>query len=433
MARLRNALFVALKWKYFIPATLALAFILRLLWVLTFDARPESDFLWYYTKAINLTQGHGFGDGDIPTAYNPIGYPLFLSLVFRVFGISVFAAQIANVVTQTFLVYAIYLLGREVFHSRLVGRMAMLLLAIYPNGIAYTSLLANESLYLPLYVIGCWLMIRSIRVNPWMALPAGLCIGYSSLCKPQGLLVAFIILLFAIKIAAPHKITFPRWLLTGVALCLGLAIVTGPWVWRNYQIWGHPVFNNTMGINMYLAHNPIATGGYVVMTPEMIKALGNGNEYEVDQQARKLAIDYIKRNPSELITLASARLMYLLSVDFDGAIWNGPFSPDKTPIQVAILINAMIVASYFYLMITILSILAVIYLPFKMRLRKYTFPTIGIWICLYFTGIILVYYGMPRYHAPLIPWMIIYSAAALMLIPKKKFASDEEKTAEGVA
>ncbi len=425
MARLRNALLVALKWKYFIPATLALAFILRLLWVLTFDARPESDFLWYYAQALHITQGNGFADGNgsIPTAYNPIGYPLFLALVFHVFGASVLAAQIANVITQTFLVFAVYLLARELFHSRIIARGAMLLMAVYPNGINYTSLIANESLYLPLYVIGCWLMLRAIRVNPWLAVPAGLCIGYSSLCKPQGLLVGFIVLLFAFKIA-PKIMTFPRLALTGFALCVGLAIVIGPWVWRNYQIWGHPVFNNTMGINMYLSHSPIATGGYVVMTPEMIAALGNGNEYEVDQQARKLAKDYLLKNPHKLIILAPMRLLHLYAIDIDGIYWNNALLPARTITQLILIIIMYGLAQSFYLLIIVQTYFAIKILPQMMNRRKKRFPTVGIWICLYFTGIVLLYYGMPRYHAPMIPWMIIYAAAALTLIPWKKIPKE---------
>jgi hypothetical protein len=43
-------------------------------------------------------------------------------------------------------------------------------------------------------------------------------------------------------------------------------------------------------------------------------------------------------------------------------------------------------------------------------------PLMGITVIDYFVGIYLVYYGSPRYHFPIIPWVIMYSAALLSSI-----------------
>ena len=50
----------------------------------------------------------------------------------------------------------------------------------------------------------------------------------------------------------------------------------------------------------------------------------------------------------------------------------------------------------------------------RLRLGKgHGWPLLGIVVILYFIGIYLVYYGAARYHFPIIPWMIMYSAALL--------------------
>jgi hypothetical protein len=83
-----------------------------------------------------------------PTAYWPVGYPAFLGLLFTLFGSSLFMAQAGNVILYTgVLVFASYI-GKTLFEAELVGRVTLLLLAFYPDHIAYSSLLASEVLFL---------------------------------------------------------------------------------------------------------------------------------------------------------------------------------------------------------------------------------------------------------------------------------------------
>jgi len=50
----------------------------------------------------------------------------------------------------------------------------------------------------------------------------------------------------------------------------------------------------------------------------------------------------------------------------------------------------------------------------RLRLGKgHGWPLLGTVVILYFTGIYLVYYGWARYNFPIIPWIIMYSAALL--------------------
>ena len=52
-----------------------------------------SDAGWYIDRGMELASGEGYHDGPWPTAYWPIGYPLFLAATFFLFGHDVIIAQ----------------------------------------------------------------------------------------------------------------------------------------------------------------------------------------------------------------------------------------------------------------------------------------------------------------------------------------------------
>ena len=58
---------------------------------------PETDFMWYHIKGVELSRGMGFLNGvypyytgkiGYPTAFRPIGYPLTLACLYSIFGTS---------------------------------------------------------------------------------------------------------------------------------------------------------------------------------------------------------------------------------------------------------------------------------------------------------------------------------------------------------
>lgn len=60
--------------------------VVRGAWLLWMHPPQLYDFAWYYSHAVSLQTGHGYISSGKYTAYWPIGYPYFLSLLFRLTG-----------------------------------------------------------------------------------------------------------------------------------------------------------------------------------------------------------------------------------------------------------------------------------------------------------------------------------------------------------
>jgi 4-amino-4-deoxy-L-arabinose transferase-like glycosyltransferase len=402
---------------WYFPIVLTLAFAIRLCWILIFHPEPVSDFTFYFRSAESIARGYGFTKySGFATAYFPIGYPLFLAMLFWVFGVSVAVAQTANLILSVASVVLAYWIARDLFKSEQVGRLSLLFLAIYPNNIAYTPLIGVEIFYLFLLFLGVVLLLPCISIkraaHPRRLLFAGLVFGFATLVKAQTfLLPAFLLFLFP-QFSWEGRSLVNR--LKRVAiLYVALIGVLIPWVVRNYGLYNDIVLSNNDGLNLYIGNGPEANGTWVAI-PWIEVGNNTLDEYKINQIARREAIDYIKTYPLQTLTLMPKKLIALFEHG-DGVYWNIMGTGSE-------LILARYILRLFDQLNTIYEFVVFVFLIAsllfgcwkRLRLGKgHGWPLLGIVMMLYFIGIYLVYYGAARYHFPIIPWMIIYSAALL--------------------
>jgi len=402
---------------WYIPSVIVLAFGIRLVWLLIFHPHPVSDFAFYFHSAESIARGLGYSrNGISPTAYFPVGYPLFLGVIFRVFGISVTMALAVNLVLSVTSLFLAYRIARNLFRSELTGRLSILLLAIYPDNVAYSALVGVEALHLFLLLLGVTLLLPSIgnngEVHPWRLLAAGIVFGFATLSKAQTLMLPLMLLSL-----------FPQfsWNLTSIVhrlkkiiiLYAALIVVLIPWVMRNYGLYKDFVFSNNDGLDLYIGNGPEANGTFVTV-PWFDVGDNTWKEYEVNKIARREAIEYIKTHPLRTLSLMPQKLVALFD-NGDGIYWtsegagNGSMSPQGV-LPLLDQINAIYE-------ITIIVLFAVsVALGYWKRLwygKGHGWPQLGIVVIFYFIGIYLVYFGAARFHFPIIPWMMMYSAALL--------------------
>jgi hypothetical protein len=55
--------------RYFVPASLVSAALVRLLWISLVHNPQIYDWLWYYQRAVSIASGHGYSVDGIPTAF----------------------------------------------------------------------------------------------------------------------------------------------------------------------------------------------------------------------------------------------------------------------------------------------------------------------------------------------------------------------------
>jgi len=125
-------------------AIVLIAGVLRIGWVVYAQTLPGSDFAQYDQLAWRLAEGKGYVDefGE-PTAFYAIGWPFFLSLVYRVFGHSLVAAGVVNALLGVGAVILTYAIARHLL-DRPVALIAAALVAINPTLILYSSTIAQN-------------------------------------------------------------------------------------------------------------------------------------------------------------------------------------------------------------------------------------------------------------------------------------------------
>jgi 4-amino-4-deoxy-L-arabinose transferase-like glycosyltransferase len=383
----------------FVLVILLGATVLRLVWIALFRAEPDSDFAWYVTHAATLARGGDYADGSQPTAYFPPGYPYFLSLVFRLAGIGPWPILLANIALQVLAIGLVYRLARDLFQSERVGRIALLMYALLPNNIAYSALPASENLFVPLMLLGAWLLLRGSRRWGWL-IPAGLVIGAAALVRPQAVLI----------LVAYFLVTLPgmlrarqgwRWLAQGALVVALTVAVVLPWLARNAARLGKPVMTTTGGLNLYIGHNRQASGTYMMTAWHRDTRARQGGELAIDAAFRRQAQAEMREQPLRALLLVPLRLFWLFAFDMDGAQWVA----NSRPVGAGrpFLMGWMVLSQVAYMAVWAGAVLAWgAWRPL---------PWLGVAIIGAFTLVYLALYGMARYHQPMTPWLIMYAAA----------------------
>ncbi|GEO42863.1 hypothetical protein SAE02_70110 [Skermanella aerolata] len=289
----------------------------RIGWMLAVDAAPMSDQLWYFERAVGMLNGEGYAVQGQPTAFWPVGYPAFLAGLFAVFGPSLEAAKIANLVLSGIAMVFVYRIARRATGSETAARAALLLAVLYPTQIFYTELLYSELLFTALLLAGTDLLLGAAETRRrWVAVAAaGFCFGLASLVKTQGLLLPGLLVAGALVL---RRIGFRQAVLTGLVAYAACLAVTAPWTMRNWEVLGQPVLISTNGgFNLYMGNNPWNRWGNYMWPapPEFTEATENLNilkaipdELALNAKLNRLAMDYIRDNPVE----AAKRIPYKL-------------------------------------------------------------------------------------------------------------------------
>jgi len=96
--------------------------------------------------AVELTEGAWFENADgTPSGRRPIGYPLFLGLLYKLFGAKTTVAWTANFFLYIVTSCLLFLIARQMFSDR-VGLLAIFLYAIYPVSIYSVKMTTDEGI-----------------------------------------------------------------------------------------------------------------------------------------------------------------------------------------------------------------------------------------------------------------------------------------------
>jgi len=179
------------------PPLMLLGVILRLAAILGFPVFPlvgnTEDTAIYDAGARSLAAGLGYQWGGHPTAFFPIGWPLILSLAYRIGGVSALSGQLVNFLFGLVIVGGGWLLGRRLLGAR-SGRFIALVLMLLPHQVIYPAFLMSETAFTAFFVSSLAILaalpgLPSIPplASVWRLIGAGVLMGVATLVRGPAL------------------------------------------------------------------------------------------------------------------------------------------------------------------------------------------------------------------------------------------------------
>jgi hypothetical protein len=361
--------------------------------LLALDVVPTSDFEWYYDAARSIASGQGFADKGILTAFWPVGWPAFLGGLLWIFGSSVQVGQIANLLLSVGMIILIKIAGKQLFPGP-TWRLAAVIIAIFPNQIAYVPLLSVEIFFEFLLLLGF------VLISGRSAIISGLAFGIAALTKTQAVFLPAILSL-------PFVPSRLRAAILGTTVML---IVIASWTIRNYTVFHAfiPVSTNG-GYTLLTGNNPSANGRYTWDDPLVADLSKNpADQVAADHLAADRAWTWIKDHPTAFVRLIPLKIWRLWSGDGE-AEWLYQSGYAGYDAHATLFRSVRIINQIFYLAILALSAAA---LPLMWQQRRSLLPWCwsGWAAILYFTAISVVFSGQSRFHFALMPFIALYAA-----------------------
>ena len=218
------------------------------------------DATGYVQLAVNLlTEGSFRFQGGSASAYRMPGYPIFLVITYAPIGSPV-VAQFFQILADLLVLYFVLNISDFLFKDKLVGLIAITIIAIHPIFILSTIFLYPETLTILFTTIALSILLKSAN-SLKSGLLAGAALSAAIYLKTNMLLVATVMLLvFGLKwfFVQGGRGFFKAFV--PAILVIGLMML--PWVVRNWLVMGEFIPTTTSnGVNMYRGNNPLVDGG----------------------------------------------------------------------------------------------------------------------------------------------------------------------------
>jgi hypothetical protein len=369
--------------------------------LLALDVVQTSDFGWYFDAARSIAAGEGFTDKGVPTAFWPVGWPGFLAGALRLFGPHVWVGQCLNLLLSIGVIGLTAAVGRRLFPATQAWRLAVLLIAVYPNQIAYVPLLSVEIFFEFLLMLG-FLLLTAGSVRALLA--AGAVFGVAALTKTQAVFVPSVL---AMPLLAAG---FGRWIRTVLLTGLVMAAVILPWTVRNYVVLHEfvPVSTNG-GYTLLTGNNPSAKGRYTA-DDALVTSLSKDprDQVAMDRVARDRALSWIAANPAGFVRLIPLKIWRLWTGDGE-AEWFYEAGYVGYDAHAALFRTVRIANQLYYLGLLALAGTSI---PLMWRRRR-SLPLCcwsGWAVAFYFTVISAGFSGQSRFHFALMPFIALYAA-----------------------
>ena len=377
-----------------------LAFSIRIVYLSTNQRQIESDEVGYDIYAMRLveTGQHADPEGE-PSAYRLPLYPAFLALVYRVCGHDYFAARLGQALLSSLMVCFFYLIAEKIFNKP-TAMLTGIFSSFYMTYVFYTNFLLTETFFS--FILAAIVYLTVVVKKPELSKMCflGILCGVLTLIRSSGffmpLIVAIILLLKGKKRTQFFKKSFMPFTL--LFICFGFVLL--PWTIRNYRLYERFIPTSTSaGQNMYQAVKP-AYGKIPEMGPreDAVAEIGFSipNEAERSDYFMKKALEAYRENPRGALRSFIIRFLFFWNV-IDWNVTNGD------------------IVNYHFIFIFPFAFLGVFY---SLRTGK-DIITVS-FVILYFTSLLVLFQGAPRFRMPIDGYIIMLGCYGIYEVVNKE-------------
>jgi len=320
-------------------------------------------------------------------------YPLFLAPFAALGEWGIFAARLVQAVLGAAVALVVYRFGRIALDER-VAIAGGLLAAGDPHLVFFSNLLLTE---VPFTFIGVGLTASAWHLlggtgGRWPALGTALLGSAAVMMRPSA--AGWVLLLWVmIGCYAVRR----RRLLWSLALCAGAMVVALlPWGLRNCAVLGSCAWLSANGgASLYDGQGPQARGDSdqsFLRDDPTLRGLG---EVELDRTLRQRAFEQMRRDPGRAVRLAGVKFLRTWSLTPNVAEFHG---------------GAVAAVSAAFTLPVLIAAAVGVY-----RLRRRWLLLGLLWLpVVYFTFVHCVYVGSLRYRLPVMPFVELTAAAAVI-------------------
>lgn len=315
--------------KYFYWLVLAVLTLLpRIVWVLTIDTTPVSDFQLYNDYAINVSHGDF---KSYPESYPlfpfKFGYPLILGAIYRFSGQSLMAAKLFNILISLLVAFIIYRASAKLFNEK-AGRAAGIIFGLWPAQIMYTSVLASEHVFILFFSMSITLFIQMQFFNKGArryVLPVlmGIFLAFAHFIRPVSVILfpVLFVYLFVVAKNTPLKRAIVSkvfiLLLVGVGFLTTIGVLNA--TVRNLT--GVSILKSSSGFSLLVGTNFNSSGMYNADDEKIIYE--NNFDYEkIHGEGTRIAIERILSNPKQFALLAEKKFIIQWASEDFAMLWS---------------------------------------------------------------------------------------------------------------
>lgn len=354
----------------------------------------------------------------VPTTYKPVGYPLFIALIYFIIGTTSYRAvllvQYALYMITTLLLWKFI---KNITDEKTAGVVVTVyqfnLPLLFMANSFLTETLAQFLLMVSIYCIkGFWCERPRLRHN----IVLGIAWGFLILVRPIFFIYLPLIALgYCLHWLLRKRIYFVQ--LLGMALLVGIPLV---WTIRNTHLAGRiTLFSTNGGINIFLGNNPYIINGkaglwppnsYVDRALEGLESAEKPDEHyraslesKIDAGFQKVGVKWMVKNPQRFVSLAVSKLQFIFLPIIDLFANTQPLN-SPAGYQYALILLTQGAVFWLLFLFTVFGLVDKRTLPFSL-------------ISIPYIAILLLYFGQDRFQTPLyIPMAYIATVGLTKII-----------------